>query len=54
MESGDKPRVKDYMTRDVQTVSGDDTVADVARAIAESLRTTTTSSVRTRSSSRTT
>jgi IMP dehydrogenase len=36
MESGDKPRVKDYITRDVQTVSGDDTVADVARAIAES------------------
>ena len=36
MERGDKPRVKDYMTRDVRTVSGDDTVADVAREIAES------------------
>jgi IMP dehydrogenase len=28
--------VKDYMTRDVRTVSGDDTVADVAREIADS------------------
>jgi IMP dehydrogenase len=36
MDRGDKPRVKDYMTREVKTVSGDDTVADVARAIAQS------------------
>jgi CBS domain-containing protein len=33
--SGDKPRVKDYMTREVVTVSPDETVADVARRIAE-------------------
>jgi IMP dehydrogenase len=32
----EKPRVKDYMTRDVATVSPDDTVAEVARRIAES------------------
>lgn len=31
-----KARVKDYMTRDVATVSADDTVGDVARRIAES------------------
>ncbi|WP_435195335.1 CBS pair associated ParBc domain-containing protein [Natronomonas sp. EA1] len=31
-----KPRVRDYMTRDVDTVSPDDTVAAVARRIAES------------------
>jgi CBS domain-containing protein len=31
-----KPRVKDYMTRDVVTVSGDDTVETVAHRIAES------------------
>lgn len=30
-----KPRVRDYMTRDVATVSPDDTVADVARRIAD-------------------
>ncbi|EMA44188.1 CBS pair associated ParBc domain-containing protein [Halococcus saccharolyticus] len=30
------PRVKDYMTRDVVTVSPDDTVASVARRVAES------------------
>ncbi|MFB6172940.1 MAG: CBS pair associated ParBc domain-containing protein [Haloarculaceae archaeon] len=34
--SDEKPRVKDYMTRDVATVSADDTVAEVARRIAES------------------
>jgi IMP dehydrogenase len=32
----DKPRVRDYMTQDVDTVSGDDEVAGVARRIAES------------------
>jgi CBS domain-containing protein len=31
-----KARVKEYMTRDVATVDADDTVADVARRIAES------------------
>ncbi len=31
-----KPRVKDYMTRDVETVSPDDTVETVARRIANS------------------
>jgi IMP dehydrogenase len=31
-----KPTVQDYMTRDVATVSPDDTVGDVARRIAES------------------
>jgi len=31
-----KPRVKDYMTRDVATVSPDETVGEVARRIAES------------------
>ena len=31
-----KPTVQDYMTRDVATVSPDDTVAEVARRIAES------------------
>ncbi|HET7324814.1 MAG TPA: CBS domain-containing protein [Halococcus sp.] len=31
-----KPRVKDYMTREVVTVSPDDTVASVARQVAES------------------
>jgi IMP dehydrogenase len=38
-ESGlyeDKPRVKDYMTRDVDTVSPDDTVGEVAQRIADS------------------
>ncbi|MFC6732284.1 CBS domain-containing protein [Haladaptatus sp. DYSN1] len=34
--SGGKPRVKDYMTRDVVTVSPDATVKEVARRIAES------------------
>jgi IMP dehydrogenase len=34
--SREKPRVRDYMTRDVATVSGDDTVAEVAARIAES------------------
>jgi IMP dehydrogenase len=33
---GDKPRVKDYMTRDVETVSPDDTVASVSQRIADS------------------
>ena len=32
----DKPRVKDYMTRDVETVSPDDIVGDVAQRIADS------------------
>lgn len=32
----DKPRVKDYMTRDVETVSPDDSVGEVARRIADS------------------
>jgi len=32
----DKPRVKDYMTRDVETVSPDDTVGEVAERIADS------------------
>ena len=32
----DKPQVKDYMTRDVETVSLDDTVGDVAGRIADS------------------
>lgn len=32
---GEKPRVKDYMTREVVTVSPDESVADVARRIAE-------------------
>ena len=32
----EKPRVRDYMTRDVSTVSPDDTVEEVARRIAES------------------
>jgi CBS domain-containing protein len=37
MDSEDeKPRVKDYMTRDVVTVSPDDTVETVARRIADS------------------
>jgi len=36
MDREAKPRVRDYMTRDVQTVSGDDNVADVALSIAES------------------
>ncbi|WP_299262204.1 CBS pair associated ParBc domain-containing protein [Halorientalis sp.] len=37
MDSDDeKPRVEDYMTRDVATVSPDDTVEAVARRIAES------------------
>jgi IMP dehydrogenase len=36
MDREAKPRVRDYMTRDVQTVSGDDSVADVALRIAES------------------
>ncbi|MEF8782438.1 MAG: ParB/RepB/Spo0J family partition protein [Haloarculaceae archaeon] len=36
MTDGGKPTVEDYMTRDVATVSPDDTVADVARRIAES------------------
>jgi len=37
MDSDDgKPRVKDYMTREVATVSPDDTVEEVARRIAES------------------
>ena len=31
----EKPRVRDYMTRDVVTVSPDDTVASVARQVAE-------------------
>ncbi|MFB6250358.1 MAG: CBS pair associated ParBc domain-containing protein [Halobellus sp.] len=31
-----RPKVKEYMTREVQTVSMDDTVADVARRIIES------------------
>jgi IMP dehydrogenase len=31
----EKPEVRDYMTRDVTTVSPDDTVAEVARRIAE-------------------
>ena len=34
--SEEKPRVRDYMTRDVATVSADDTVSEVARRIAES------------------
>ncbi|MFC3478783.1 CBS pair associated ParBc domain-containing protein [Halobacterium litoreum] len=34
--NGDKPVVGDYMTRDVATVSPDDTVRDVAQRIAES------------------
>ncbi len=34
--SGSKPRVRDYMTRDVATVSPDATVREVARRIAES------------------
>ncbi|EMA39373.1 CBS domain-containing protein [Halococcus morrhuae DSM 1307] len=34
-EGSDKPRVADYMTRDVATVSPDDTVAAVASRIAE-------------------
>jgi IMP dehydrogenase len=34
--SEEKPRVCDYMTRDVATVAADDTVAEVARRIAES------------------
>jgi CBS domain-containing protein len=34
--SDDKPKVKDYMTRDVATVSPDDTVKDVAERIAGS------------------
>jgi IMP dehydrogenase len=36
MDREDKPRVRDYMTREVQTVSGDDSVAEVATRIAES------------------
>ncbi len=32
----DKPRVKDYMTRDVETVSPDDTVETVSQRIADS------------------
>lgn len=35
-DEAEKPRVRDYMTRDVATVSPDDTVADVAQRIAES------------------
>ena len=35
-ERDEKPRVKDYMTRDVVTVSPDETVEAVARRIAES------------------
>ncbi|MFB6183002.1 MAG: CBS domain-containing ParB/RepB/Spo0J family partition protein [Haloarculaceae archaeon] len=35
-DDGDKLRVKDYMTRDVETVSPDETVGEVARRIAES------------------
>ena len=35
-EGSEKPRVEDYMTREVATVSPDDTVAAVARRIAES------------------
>jgi IMP dehydrogenase len=34
--SGSKPKVKDYMTRDVATVSPDATVEEVSRRIAES------------------
>jgi IMP dehydrogenase len=34
--NGEKPIVGEYMTRDVATVSPDDTVADVARRISES------------------
>jgi len=34
--SEEKPRVRDYMTRDVATVAAADTVAEVARRIAES------------------
>ena len=36
MASDGKPTVQDYMTRDVATVSPDDTVGDVAHRIAES------------------
>jgi len=36
MASDGKPTVEDYMTRDVATVSPDDTVGDVAHRIAES------------------
>jgi len=36
MDDDGKPRVKDYMTRDVATVSPDDFVDDVARRIADS------------------
>jgi IMP dehydrogenase len=36
MDRDAKPRVRDYMTRDVQTVSGDDSVSEVALRIAES------------------
>ena len=36
MSDDGKPTVQDYMTRDVATVSPDDTVADVASRIAES------------------
>lgn len=35
-EDGDRPLVKDYMTRDVETVSPDATVSEVAKRIAES------------------
>ena len=35
-EQADKPTVRDYMTRDVATVSPDDTVEEVAHRIAES------------------
>lgn len=35
MTADDKPQVKDYMTRDVATVSPDDTVREVAHRIAE-------------------
>ena len=36
LDSRDKPKVDDYMTRDVATVSPDDTVEDVAQRIADS------------------
>ena len=36
MSDGRKPRVKDYMTRDVVTVDPDETVVEVAHRIAES------------------
>lgn len=36
MSDGSRPLVKDYMTRDVETVHADDRVCDVAQRIAES------------------